>query len=207
MNAGIFSGLAHVLWRHSEPMAWCLRIVVAMICLGFVVPHLTLAATKAQVETGQMLERRVKAAFIFRFTEFITWPETAFRSPDQPFLIGVAGSDSFVEELRQVVLGKQVAGRPVQIRRLKENDAWSGDHLIFISNEERRRLPQFARTVLPGALIVTEWEGAIAQGSVINFVLAGDRVRFEIALNAAERLNLQLSSRLLAVALAVHGTP
>jgi len=55
---------------------------------------------------------------------------------------------------------------------------------------------------------VTESVGALAQGSVINFVIAERRVRFEVALDSAEKNKLKLSSRLLAVAQQVRtGTP
>jgi len=43
---------------------------------------------------------------------------------------------------------------------------------------------------------------------MINFVMSERRVRFEVALDAAEKSKLKLSSRLLAVALQVRtGTP
>jgi hypothetical protein len=55
---------------------------------------------------------------------------------------------------------------------------------------------------------VTESHGALAQGSMINFVLVDRRVRFEVALDAAEKNGLRLSSRLLAVAQQVRtGSP
>jgi len=54
---------------------------------------------------------------------------------------------------------------------------------------------------------VSESDGALARGSVINFILTGGRVRFEIALESAEKSGLKLSSRLLAVAQQVTGTP
>ena len=43
---------------------------------------------------------------------------------------------------------------------------------------------------------------------MINFVMADRRVRFEVALDSAEKSKLKLSSRLLSVAQQVHtGTP
>ena len=57
-------------------------------------------------------------------------------------------------------------------------------------------------------LVVTESEGALADGSMVNFVLVDGRVRFEVGLDAARRGGLTLSSRLLAVAQQVHsGVP
>jgi len=49
-------------------------------------------------------------------------------------------------------------------------------------------------------LMVTEAEGALSQGSMVNFVMREDRVRFEVALDPIEKSGLSLSSRLLAVA-------
>jgi hypothetical protein len=49
-------------------------------------------------------------------------------------------------------------------------------------------------------LTVTESDNGLQQGSVINFRLVEDRVRFEVSLPAAEKCGLKLSSRLLSVA-------
>ena len=56
-----------------------------------------------------------------------------------------------------------------------------------------------------GALVVTESEGALEQGSAINFVVLEDRVGFEVSLEAAERTGHRISARLLAVARRVLG--
>ena len=53
--------------------------------------------------------------------------------------------------------------------------------------------------------MVSESAGALAQGAMINFVVSDGRVRFEVAPQAAERAQLRISSRLLAVALNVKG--
>jgi hypothetical protein len=53
--------------------------------------------------------------------------------------------------------------------------------------------------------VVSESPGALNAGSAINLVVASDgRVRFEIALDAADRSGLRLSSRLLALAQTVR---
>jgi hypothetical protein len=56
-------------------------------------------------------------------------------------------------------------------------------------------------------LTVTESEGALAQGSIINFTLDEQRVRFEVSLYAAELSRIRLNSRLLAVAQRVSRSP
>jgi hypothetical protein len=76
--------------------------------------------------------------------------------------------------------------------------------MIFFADTDRARLRDLIRIAPRTALIVTETEGGLAQGSVINFVVVEGRVRFEISLESAEKRNLRLSSRLLAVAHAVR---
>ncbi|RZA15560.1 MAG: YfiR family protein, partial [Proteobacteria bacterium] len=53
-------------------------------------------------------------------------------------------------------------------------------------------------------LIVTEAEGALDQGSMINFRVVDGRVRFEVALDTLEEAGLKVSSRMLGVALHVR---
>ncbi len=73
--------------------------------------------------------------------------------------------------------------------------------MLLIGKSECARLsPLLAQLQSHAILTVTEVDGALSQGSVINFTLVDRRVRFEISLEAAEKHNLKLSSRLLAVA-------
>jgi hypothetical protein len=55
-------------------------------------------------------------------------------------------------------------------------------------------------TIANGGLAVTEAEDTFALGSVINFVVVQDKVRFDIALQQAESANFRFNSRLLALA-------
>ena len=56
-------------------------------------------------------------------------------------------------------------------------------------------------------LTVTESENAFALGSMINFVIVQDRVRFDVALRETEMANLKVSARLLSVARKVLAGP
>jgi hypothetical protein len=155
----------------------------------------------AQTEE-RVLEQRVKAAYIYRFIEFVTWPELP---AEGPLVIGVIGSDVITEELRRISASRATGGRALEVRRIGAEAPPASVHLLFVAESERARLPQLARAA-PRALIVTEAEGALATGSVINFVLVDGRVRFEISPEAAEKRNLRLSSRLLALAQNVRGS-
>ena len=170
--------------------------LVSVVCLT-----LWLSNWYSAEAVGDPLADRVKAAFLYRFTEFVTWPEMVSTAP---FVIGVVGDDTMVQELHQIVIGRLIRGRPPELRRLNAGDSLDDCELIFVGDSERRRLAQIISAAPRGALIVTESGGALGLGSMINFVVVDGRVRFEIAANTAERHGVRLSSRLLAVALAVH---
>jgi hypothetical protein len=181
---------------------------VIAIVLGALVFITSSATAHAQTDAEPTLERRVKAAFLYRYTEFVSWPDAAFARSDSPFVIAVIGRDAMVDDLRNIAGTRTVAGHMVEVRRATEADSAPPAHLIFIADAEKPRLRELLRNAPRYALTVTEVEGALSLGSMINFVIVEGRVRFEIALDNAEKRGLRLSSRLLAVAHAVRaGNP
>lgn len=151
-------------------------------------------------------EHAVKAAFLYRFAGYVDWPASAFAGAAAPLTIGVVGAEPLRTELQEVVRGRVVADRSVEVRKLAPGEPLAGVHILFLGRAEAGRVGAL-RSWLQDApvLIVTEADGALAQGSMINFVVLDRRVRFEIALDAAEKHGLRLSSRLLAVAQKVTG--
>ena len=152
------------------------------------------------------IERRVKAAFLYKFTGYAAWPEGTFARADTPLTIGVMGDDQLAAETAQLVAGRTIDGRPIAVKRVTFAELTGGVHILFVARAEWARVAQFARALPPTPmLIVSESEGALRQGSAVNFVIVDGRVRFDVALDAAERRGVKLSSRLLAVARSVQG--
>lgn len=180
-----------------------LLIFAVFLALPLGTPAAPAPSAVASAEANGTLEQRVKAAFLFRFTEFVTWPDEALPRANAPFVIAVAGSESYAEALQRVVAGRAVVGHAVQVRRVSDL-AVPPAQVLFIADAEKRRLREWLRAAPRHALIVTESHDALDHGSVINFVLAEGRVRFEISLESAEKRRLRLSSRLLALALQVR---
>jgi len=144
-------------------------------------------------------ELHVKAAFLYKFTSYVDWPEGAFAGADGPFLVGVQGADALYGELGQLVASRKVHERAVLVRRLVPGESTAGLHMLFAGRGSALRAE-------PGrpVLVVTEAEGEMPLGSMINFRLVERRVRFDIALDAVETAGLRMSSRLLAVARRVY---
>ena len=155
---------------------------------------------------GRVAEYRLKAAFIFRFPDYVDWPDTAFPSPDSPFTIGILGADTFAEGLLKTVSGRKVDNRPLVVRRLRRGESVAGLQVLFIGATENAREVLGPLKGQP-VLTVTESEQAFVQGSMVNFVVVEDKVRFDVALTPAEQANLKISARLLSVARKVESRP
>jgi hypothetical protein len=174
------------------------RLLVGAGLLGAVLAPAALAQTT-------VTERGVKAAFVYKFLGYVEWPAQAFARADAPIVVGVVGADDIAGELADVVNGRSVEGRPIEVRRLRAGDSLAGLHVLFIGAAERGRTAALVKSAhARGILTVTENDDATEQASIINLVVADGRVRFDVALEAAERAGIKLSSRLLAVARVVR---
>lgn len=179
-----------------------LRLVCILSCMCFI------AWTQAHANPGEdatTLENRLKAAFLFKFASYVDWPDYLFSGPDHPITIAIVGAEPIAAELTRNVIGRTVQGRAIKVKRLKAHDAFADVHIVFVGVGEAERLERTVQAARPHPiLIVTDFDGALERGSMINFVLAERRLRFEVSLVTAEKSGLRLSSRLLDVALRVH---
>ena len=158
-------------------------------------------APPAAAQRVEATEASVKAAFLYKFAAYVEWPAAAFPAPDAPFVFGVAGNEEVAAELAKVTAGRQIGGHPVAVKRLREGETLRGVHVVFIGRAVSDRLSTFIRAAQQTALlVVTETERGLEAGSAINFVVADDRVGFEVSLDAAEKNGLKISSRMLGVA-------
>jgi len=143
-------------------------------------------------------ESQVKAAFLYNFGKFVKWPNG--QSPPS-FTICVLGKDPFGPELDSIVSGELVDGRPVTVRRIAGTQDAAVCRILFISVSEQNRLGLILSAVskLP-VLTVSDMPEFIERGGMIQFVLVGGRVRFDVNLGSTENSGLAMSSELLKVA-------
>jgi len=153
-------------------------------------------------------EYQVKALFIRDFAKFVEWPPEAFSSPQEPLTICIAGQDPFGSEIDQAVKGKMVKSREIAIRRLARGEDSKGCQVLFIGALERRSamILLWSPANAP-VLSIGEGDRFMDMGGVIGFFMEGDKVRFDINLQAAARAHLKISSKLLSLARTVRGSP
>lgn len=143
-------------------------------------------------------EYKVKAAFIYQFTNYIEWADLG--DITNPFVIVVFGETPLLGELQGLAKVRTVKGRPIQIISLKDASAVPGAQMIVVDSD--LPLLQKLSTDLKSAntLILSHSEGMASKGAMINFFLEGERLRFEINRSAMEAAKLKPSSQLLKLA-------
>jgi hypothetical protein len=149
-------------------------------------------------EDSQPTEYQIKAAFIFNFAKFVEWPATAFPKASSPMLVGVLGENPFHDALEKTIKNKTVDEHPVVIMQYHSAADATNCHILFISSSEKARLPQILRQLKGSSVLtVSEIPGFTETGGMINFVLEGTKIRFQINNDAANGAGLKISSKLL----------
>lgn len=158
-------------------------------------------ATAAAQDRPAVSEQELKAAYLYKFLAYVEWPRERFSGPATPLVIGVLGTRQLSDELMKLTQGKTVDQRPIAIRHLEQGNSLDDLHALFVMSSAVEQLPVLVPAGRAGSvLIVTETPNALAQGSVINLLRAGDRVSFEVSLRSATASRLRLNAGLLRVA-------
>ena len=160
------------------------------------------AASAVRAQGAEPLEYAVKAAYLSKFGFYIEWPAGTFSSAAGPFTVCVVGEDPFGATLDETAAGQQVGGRPIAIKRLKTVTRESGCHIAYVGSEAK---PGAVGDALRGSptLVVTDARNPVGTSGAIQFVLKDNRVRFTVDDEAAAQSGLNVSSKLLSLALAV----
>jgi hypothetical protein len=142
-------------------------------------------------------EYELKAAFLYNFTKFIEWPTNRFPDANAPFVVAVAGNSSCTAELEKIAKERKVNGRTLIIRTVTTPDVLREAHLLFIPSSEDKSAKEWLYAAHRcGALSTGESDAFSRQGGVINFVLEGEKIRFDLNIVQAEAAGLKVSAQL-----------
>ena len=157
----------------------------------------------AAAQTAGPSRDDVQVVYLFNFAKFVRWPEG---SGQGPLTICVAGQKGYVESLGRLVKGEQVDGRPLGVKGVHGAGDVGGCDIVFLGDGAKDQIDAVvAATAGKPVLTVSDQEGFLERGGMIQFVVIGNRVRFSVDLGPAQRSGIGLSSELLKVAVAVKG--
>ena len=147
----------------------------------------------ANISYGQTGIPRAQANFIYNFTKFFDWPQTE-KTGD--FVIGVLGSREIASELEKVTNGKKNITQNIVIKYFNKIDQVSKCHVIFVSSFKSNKIANIHSKTGVHCLIISDSNSAIEKGAVIQFILEGDRLKYEFSRNNALKHGLKFHSKI-----------
>jgi hypothetical protein len=152
------------------------------------------------------LEYQVKASLIFNFLQFVEWPPDELQKSPSALELCLIGKDAFGTAL-DAVEGELVQGRHLKVVRHQRPVSQQLDscQAIFVARGgEAHVTGLLLNQPDAGALTIGESPDFLDRGGMINLLIEGDRVTFDINRAAAVRARINVSSKLLRVARTVR---
>ena len=176
---------------------WVLLLITRLIFCG-----------TFNAQPARLTEYQIEAGFLFNFTKFVEWPPDAFPNESAPIVIAVIGDNLFLGDLSATAAGKTIDGRAVVVKQFKEGQDIRACTILFISSSEKKRWPHILETLKGSSVLtVSDIAGFAQLGGMIAFLVADNRVKLEIDLDAALEARLKVSAKLIGVARIVPREP
>jgi hypothetical protein len=158
-----------------------------------------------QGQQAKPTEYEVKATYLYNFSRFVEWPAQGAQAQSDSFAICVLGEDRFGPALKATVAQETIGGKSVVVRQVPAAQDAVNCRVLFISSSEDKRLKEILTSLgTQSVLTVSDLAKFTQRGGMVQFVLEGSKVRFEVNSASAERAGLTLSSELLKVAVIVR---
>ncbi len=161
---------------------------------------LVLLAGFAAVAQAQTMNTRVntrakmKSIFIYKFAQSIEYP-SAYKQGE--FTIAVINDDDLANSLRAAAKTKSINSQKVIIKTYTTAAEVERCHVIYIGGKTAGQVAPFSEKARNyNALIITEGPGMIERLSAINFVVAGNLIRFEMNRSLFKNQDLTVSNTL-----------
>jgi hypothetical protein len=160
----------------------------------------------ADVRATAAGEWQIKSAFIYNFTRFVEWPDAALPVPSQPIVIGVLGQKELAQQLGAIVAGRNVNGRSIEVRAVRTVAEARATQLLFVAASEDSRYAAMRSELADSPVLTVGESPSFSVTGAIGFVQEGEKLRFEINVDIAERSHLKVSSQLQKLAIAIRRT-
>jgi len=171
--------------------AWCVLMAVVPLLLF-----------SSRLLRAQEDERAVRAAFVFNLTKYVSWPQ-----PHNRLVLGVVGQGSMGAVLKQVLDGKVSDGRRIVVV-LHPSDAELRDcDLLYVEESSQVTIRSILDRIRSrSVLTIGDADQFTRTGGMVALVRSGDQIEIHVNLDTLRGRQLEMSSRLLSLAVIVSGS-
>jgi hypothetical protein len=173
-----------------------LRALAVCLCSLFL---LGAAAFSAQAQASK--EYQLKAAFVYNFTKFVEWPTNRLSDDHAPIVIGVFANSRYARELEEAVKNRKVNGRKIVVNEIHSIEQARGVQMLVFDGAPEAQMKEALQALKDSPVLsIGESEAFAESNGILNFVREGDKLHFEINLDAARRSGLKISAQFLKLA-------
>lgn len=145
----------------------------------------------------KMEEYELKAAFLIRFLDYVTWDNN---SKNKTIEIAVIENSPISKSLTALAKNKNI-----RIQNYKNLGELNSCNILFVPNSCSVPIEQIiSKFSEKPVLIVTEKEGSAKKGSHMNFIIVDSKLKFEVNLKAINKAGIGISSFLLQHAIVIQ---
>lgn len=142
----------------------------------------------------------VHAAFTLNLTQFVSWPESAFASPEAPLVIGTFPRDPVNDHLDPAARNEKVGERPVRTIRIQSLEDVLKCHVVYVPRSNPRQGAVLARAAGRPILTIGDAPGFLQLGGHVQFVPRPPHTRLKISVENLKSSGLTGQSQLLRLA-------
>lgn len=149
-----------------------------------------------KIDQAEEASARKKVQYIYAFTKWIDWPDNTKKGN---FVIGIIGNNApLTNQFNLLASEKVVASQKLEIKNLSSVADVSQCQIVYVLSENSAQLPEiYIKSKGTNALIISEKQGLLKQGSGINFVIVENKLKFEVNKLNIEKNNLKVNSQLI----------
>jgi hypothetical protein len=132
---------------------------------------------------------------LYNFSRYIDWPADR-KSGD--FIITIVGSKDVYAEMEKLAMNKKVGLQSIQVKYVSNVNELTGyQHMVFINDWQSNKFSVALQKLSSSStLIVTETEGMLGKGSMINFIPVDGLMQFEMDQDNLRKNKLMASAML-----------
>lgn len=149
-------------------------------------------------------EHLLKAVFIYNFAKFTRWPAEIWNNNGHSLRICAIGDDKLTETLVRLH-GKTLRDNPVIIEHIENTSSLDACHVLYLDKSLDYKMKEITDSIRTKPILtISESPGFAESGGMIELYRKEDRIRFKINLRLAREAGLDLSARLLDLAVIVN---
>ncbi len=179
---------------------FCTAAVALLVALTGLAPTCTGGVDAAD-------EYELKAAMYVNLLRLVDWPAAKQADPAAPLVIGVADRAEMARALETLVRSAGASSaRKIVVRRIEGAEGAADCASVFVGGRDKKLIERILKGTAGGpVLTVGEDERFLAAGGMVGLVLQDDKVQIEVNLDTARQAGLEISSRLLRIAVVRKG--